>query len=206
MKYNWPKFKLCRREWINLFWPIKYDVRKRRWIPWQHWENAQRLTDFWKMLRNKQVLKRMYFMNEKQFKKLVTKISLNYSKNKWINHDKVLMQFLERRIDNVMVKVWIASTIMQARQMIVHWHFLLNWKKHNVPSYFVNINDEIKLIDKYKKSNLYLWIDIAKLNNKLNRLTVEWKEFSIKVKDMPNVEALECPVDILKVIEYYARA
>lgn len=64
-----------------------------------------RLSEYGKMLRNKQVLKRMYFMAEKQFRKLVSVTSLRYAKNKGANHDNALLQFLERRMDSVLVRL-----------------------------------------------------------------------------------------------------
>jgi small subunit ribosomal protein S4 len=81
-RYTGPKFKLCRREGINLFGTDKYNVKKRRGLPGQHGANKVRLSEYGKLLRNKQVLKRVFQMNEKQFSKLVTKISKTYAKNK----------------------------------------------------------------------------------------------------------------------------
>ena len=155
MKYTGPKFKLARREGINLFGTPKYDVKKRRGVPGQHGANMPRLSEYGKMLRNKQVLKRMYFMAEKQFRKLVSVTSLRYAKNKGTNHDKALVQFLERRMDSVLLRAGLAKTIMQARQMVAHGHFSLNGQKHNVPSYYVEPGDMIKVRDKVATSSLY---------------------------------------------------
>lgn len=202
-RYTWPKFKLCRREWINLFWPEKYNVKNRRWVPGQHGANQPRLSEYGKLLRNKQVLKRIYQMNEKQFNKLVTETSKRYAKNKWLDHDKVLYQFLERRLDNVILRAGFAKTIIQARQMVTHGHFLLNGRKHNVPSYFVEANDVIALRDKLQASDLYS--DISSTNSIW--LSVDRSGYNIKVLDMPSMtEENKVPSDILKVIEFYARA
>ena len=95
MRYTWPKYKIVRREGINIFGSDKYDVKKRRTLPGQHGGSMPRLSEYGKLLRNKQVLKRMYQMSEKQFAKLVTTISKKYAKNKWLDHDKVLIQFLQ---------------------------------------------------------------------------------------------------------------
>lgn len=202
-RYTGPKFKLCRREWINLFGSEKYNVKNRRWVPGQHGANQPRLSEYGKLLRNKQVLKRIYQMNEKQFNKLVNETSKKYAKNKSLDHDKVLYQFLERRLDNVILKAGFANTIMQARQMVVHGHFMLNDRKHNVPSYFVQLNDVISLRDRLQSSDLYS--DIG--NSNPIRLSVDRAGFSIKILDFPSMtEDNKLPADILKVIEYYARA
>jgi len=207
MRYTWPKFKLCRREGINLFWPSKYDVRKNRKVPWQHGDNMPRLSEFWKLLRNKQVLKRMYLLTEKQFNSLIIEKAWIYAKNKGLDHDKAAVMFLERRLDSIILRAWLAKTIMQARQIVSHGHLLLNWKKHNIPSYLVNIGDKIEIRERLKTSTLYSDVPVISWNFKLcSWLSFDKSSFAIEVLDLPKSEELEMPVDILKVIEFYARA
>jgi len=81
----------------------------------------------------------MYMLSERQFVRLVKEIAAKYSKNKNITHDTALFQFLERRMDSTILRSGLAKTIMQARQMVNHGHFLLNGKKHNIPSSFVTV-------------------------------------------------------------------
>jgi len=204
MRYTGPKFKLCRREGINLFGTPKYDVRKRRKLPGQHGDKMPRLSEYGKLLRNKQVLKRIYQMSEKQFKKFVTEIAAKYSKNKGIDHDKAVKITLERRLDAILLRSGIAKTIIQARQMITHGHFLLNWKKHNIPSYLVKPGDVIELREKLQNSPLY-----TEENNSVkipSYLKVNSKDKKIEVIDLPREEEIQLPADVLKVIEFYARA
>ncbi len=207
MKYNWPKFKLCRREGINLFGPAKYDVRKRRSVPGQHGASNVRYSEYGKLLRNKQVLKRMYLLTEKQFKKIVTVTASVFAKNTWLAHDKAVMQFLEKRLDVIVLRAWFANTIMQARQIVVHGHFQLNGVKHNVPSTYVKAWDKISLRAKLQSSPLYSmspiaawWVTIP------GWLKVNKKTFEIEVMDLPNPDEISAPVDLLKVVEFYARA
>jgi len=204
MRYTGPKFKLCRREGINLFGTPKYDVRKRRKLPGQHGDKMPRLSEYGKLLRNKQVLKRIYQMSEKQFKKFVTDIAAKYSKNKGMDHDKAVKVTLERRLDAILLRSGIAKTIMQARQMVTHGHFLLNGKKHNIPSYLVKPGDVIQLRDKLKESPLYADIDSSV--KVPSYLKVDLKDKKIEVVDLPRDEEIKLPVDVLKVIEFYARA
>jgi len=204
MRYTGPKFKLCRREWVNLFWVPKYDVKKRRSLPWQHGWSMSRLSEYGKLLRNKQTLKRIYQMSERQFKRFIVEIALKYSKNKWVNYDDAVKITLERRLDAILYKSWLASTIMQARQMIVHGHFELNGVKHNVPSYLVKQWDVLKVRDKLKNSPLY-----AEENNTVkvpSYLKTNTSDKKVEVIDLPRVEEIEVPADVLKVIEFYARA
>jgi len=207
MRYTGPKFKLCRREGINLFGTPKYDVRKRRKLPGQHGDKMPRLSEYGKLLRNKQVLKRIYQMSEKQFKRFVTDIAAKYSKNAGIDHDKAVKIILERRLDAILYRSGLAKTIMQARQMITHGHFLLNGKKHNIPSYLVKPGDKIQLKEKYRTSPLYADMPVMQSNFKLpSWLKVDKDNFTIEVVDMPKAEEIKVPVDVLKVVEFYARA
>jgi len=203
MRYTGPKFKLCRREGINLFWVPKYDVRKRRKLPGQHGDKIPRLSEYGKLLRNKQVLKRIYQMSEKQFKRFVTDIAAKYSNSANIDHDKAVKVILERRLDAVLLRAGFAKTIMQARQMITHWHFLLNGKKHNIPSYLVKPGDVIQLKEKLKNSPLY---QEENKNVKVpSYLKVNLADKKVEVVDIPREEEIKLPVDVLKVIEFYAR-
>jgi small subunit ribosomal protein S4 len=104
MRYTGPKFKQCRREGVNLFGSEKYNIKKRRKLPGQHGANQARLTEYGKLLRNKQLFKRLYQLSEKQFKKIVTETALKYSKNHNIGHDEAVFQFLERRLDVIVLR------------------------------------------------------------------------------------------------------
>lgn len=208
MRYTGPKFKLCRREEINLFGPAKYDVRKRRGVPGQHGAANVRYSEYGKLLRNKQVLKRMYQLSEKTFKKLIVDHAGKYAKNnEGIGHDKAALQFLERRLDTIVLRAGLANTIMQARQIVTHAHLTLNGVKHNIPSTFVNEGDVIEVRKKMQTSPLYQSCALVAGNHTLpSNLKVNKKTFTIEVVSLPNVEEISVPVDILKVIEFYARA
>ncbi len=164
-----------------------------------------RLSEYGKLLRNKQVLKRMYFMAEKPFAKLVKFTSSRYAKNKGLEHDKVLLQFLERRLDAVVYRAGLAKTIMQARQMVTHGHFTLNGVKHNVPSYFVTANDKIAVRTKVAGSSLYDQA-FANASTDIAWLRVNKADKTVEVLDLPDTTTLNTPADVLKVIEFYARA
>ena len=204
MRYTGPKFKLCRREGVNLFGTPKYDVRKRRSLPGQHGGSMTRLSEYGKLLRNKQVLKRIYQMTEKQFKRFVTDIAAKYSKNNNIDYDKAVTITLERRLDAILYRSGLAKTIIQARQMITHGHFLLNGKKHNIPSYLVKKGDILVLKEKLKTSPLYAEENKTVKVPSYIKTTVSDKK--LEVIDLPRVEEIDVPADVLKVVEFYARA
>ncbi len=206
MRYTWPKFKLCRREQVNLFWSEKYDVKKRRSLPWQHGSSMKRNSEYWKLLRNKQVLKRSYLLSEKQFSTLVQKHSAKYSKNNSISHDLALYIFLESRMDSIVYRSGLAKTIIQARQMVGHGHFLLNGKKHNIPSTFIKVWDKISLKEKLKDSSLYSGASVNKALKIPSWIKLDKNKYEIEVLSLPKLWELWVLADILKVIEFYARA
>ncbi len=206
MKYTGPKFKLCRREQVNLFWSAKYDVKKRRSLPGQHGDSMKRHSEYGKLLRNKQVLKRSYLLSEKQFSKLVQKQSSKYSRNNEISHDAALYIFLEARMDSIIYRSGMAQTIMQARQMANHGHFLLNWRKHNIPSTFLKVWDKITVKGKLTDSPLYAGASVNKSLKIPSWIKVDRNKYEIEILSLPKLWELWVLADILKVIEFYARA
>lgn len=206
MRYTGAKFRLCRREGVNLFGSQKYNIKKRRALPGQHGASMQRNSEYGKLLRNKQVVKRSYLLSEKQFATIVKKTAAKYAKNNNLSHDVALFQFLERRLDVIVLRSGLANTIMQARQMVTHGHFLLNGKKHNVPSTFVEAGDKISLKEKLKNSALYANASKASPAKVPSWIKVDKNAYAIEVLGMPQSGEIEPLGDLLKVIEFYARA
>ena len=206
MRYTWAKFRLCRREQLNLFGPQKYNLKKRKDLPWQHGASMQRNSEYGKLLRNKQVVKRSYLLSEKQFSTIVKKTAAKYAKNNKMSHDFALFQFLERRLDVIVLRSGLANTIMQARQMVTHGHFQLNGKKHNIPSTFVEVGDKISVKEKLKNSPLYANASKAAPAKVPSWLKVDKNAYAIEVLAMPQKGEIEPLGDLLKVIEFYARA
>lgn len=206
MRYTGAKFRLCRREGINLFGPQKYNVKNRRALPGQHGASMQRNSEYGKLLRNKQVVKRSYLLSEKQFATIVKKTAAKFAKNNGISHDFALFQFLERRLDAIILRSGLASTIMQARQMVTHGHFQLNGKKHNIPSTFVEVGDKITVKEKLKNSPLYANASKASPAKVPSWIKVDKGSYAVEVLAMPQKGEIEPLGDLLKVIEFYARA
>lgn len=153
------------------------------------------------------MLKRVYQLSEKQFKRLVTSLAATYAKNNNVGHDKAVFQFLERRLDTIILRAGLAQTIMQARQMVTHGHLLLNEKKHNIPSYFVQAGDVITLRAHLKDSPLYAGSPLMVGQHTLpSWIKANKQSLTLEILDLPNNEEVHLPVDILKVIEFYARA
>ncbi|MCF7834734.1 30S ribosomal protein S4 [Candidatus Gracilibacteria bacterium] len=206
MRYTGPKFKLCRREQVNIYGTPKYNIKKRRTLPGQHGNSMKRYSEYGKLLRNKQLLKRLYGLSERQFVNIVTDKAAKFAKNNSIRHDAALFQFLESRMDSIVYRSGIARTMTQARQMVGHGHFLLNNTKHNIPSTFLKQGDVLTLKTSLKNSSLYN--ETSKdMNIKVpSRIKVDKNKYQIEVLGAPKLGEIAVLADLIKVIEFYARA
>lgn len=141
MRYTGPKWRINRRENAQVL--GSNDKWKRRpGNPGQHSYSRSRPSDYAVQFREKQKVKRMYGMTEKQFKRFY-KMALSSEGNSGTR----LLQLLEMRLDNVIYALGFALTRSQARQFVTHGHVKLNGKKHNIPSTIVTPGDEIELKD-----------------------------------------------------------
>ena len=149
-KYTGPALKLSRREGVDLF--LKSGVRaietkcKLDTAPGQHGTNKPRLSDYGMQLREKQKVRRIYGVLERQFRnyyKKAAKMSGNTGEN--------LLQLLESRLDNVVYRMGFGSTRMEARQLVSHKAITVNDHVVNIPSYQVQPSDVIAVREKAKK-------------------------------------------------------
>ena len=169
------KGKLVRKFGENIFGNPKFDnlLNKKPYTPGQHGPTRRRrLSNYGLQLKEKQKIKAMYGVLERQFRNYfhnAEKMSGETGTN--------LLQLLECRLDNVVYRLGFASTRSQARQMVGHSHFLLNNKKCNFPSASLKPNDIIQVRDKSKKLDIILdsmkrikgdidlpWLDLDKAN------------------------------------------
>lgn len=155
------KTKLCRRERFDLF-PRLGDQSQtskrmiRRTAPGEH-PMFPRQTPYAIQFREKQKLKRMYGLLEKQFRKFFALASKRKGET-----GLALLQFLEMRLDNVLFRAGMAMTRTQARQLVTHGHVTVNGVKMNVPSYIVRVGDKVVL--KNKISDQAWYENIKKIN------------------------------------------
>lgn len=148
MRYTGPKWRINRRENAQVL--GSNDKWKRRAsLPGQFAMLKKRPSEYAYQFREKQKVKRMYGMNEKQFRRFY-KLALKAEGNTSTR----LLQLLELRADNVLYRLGFASTRSQARQFITHGHITLNGKKHTIPSTILKSGDEIQIKDKLMNSNI----------------------------------------------------
>ena len=153
-KSSVPKGKLVRKFGENIFGNPKYDnlLNKKPYTPGQHGPNRRRrLSNYGVQLREKQKIKAMYGVLERQFRNY-------FHKAEKMNGETGtnLLQLLECRMDNIVYRLGLASTRAQSRQMVSHAHFLLNNRKCNYPSAALKPGDTIKVRDKSKKVDLIM--------------------------------------------------
>lgn len=152
-RYNGPVCRLCRREDTKLF--LKGDrchtdkcgYERRAYAPGQHGQNRRRkASDYGAQLREKQKVKRIYGIAERQFRGYYQRAS----RMKGVTGEN-LLSLLERRLDNVIYRLGFAADHAEARQFVRHGHILINGKRVDIPSYLVRVNDRIEVGEKSRK-------------------------------------------------------
>ncbi|HCS93600.1 MAG: 30S ribosomal protein S4 [Bavariicoccus seileri] len=197
-RYTGPSWKRSRRLGISLSGTGK-ELNRRPYAPGQHGPNSRRkLSEYGQQLQEKQKLRFMYGLNERQFSNLFKKAG----KIKEGKHGVNFLVLLERRLDNVVYRLGLANTRRQARQLVNHGHITVDGQRVDIPSYEVEVGQVISVREKSKdlviiKSSLeglfgrpeYLTFDEDKLEGSLNRL--------------PLREELTQDVDESFIVEYY---
>jgi small subunit ribosomal protein S4 len=208
-RYLEARCKLCRREGMKLFLKgarcatEKCSFSKRPTPPGMHTRGSSRKTSYYAMqLREKQKVKRIYGMFERQFKRFF-KIS---TKSKGVT-GRTLLQLLERRLDNVIYRTLFASSRQQARQFVLYGFVFLSGKRVDIPSFVVSEGQtiEIKAKDNVKK----MIKENIEINSK-ERSVVSWLEvdndnLKINVLRLPEKEDLTLPINEQLIVELYSK-
>ena len=146
--------KLVRKFGVNVFGNPKYDrlLNRKSYAPGQHGQTRRRrLSNYGVQLQEKQKIKSMYGLLEKQFRNYFTK-----AENMSVETGTNLLQMLESRLDNIVYRISFAPTRPAARQLVNHGHFLVNDKRVDIPSYILKSGDKIQVREKSKKMDLIL--------------------------------------------------
>lgn len=195
-RYTGPKHKLARQEGINILEKTSNSLERRLTaIPGVHGKKGRRkVSEYGLQLREKQKLKKIYGLLEKQFRKYVE----NAQRNKG-NTEEALIQLLETRLDNVVYRLGFAKSRNQARQMVSHKHVFVNGKKVNIPSYSVRAGENITFDPKMLKAD-------TENNEEIQTLPfVTRTTTSGKLERLPESAEVPNPVDYQLVIEFYSR-
>lgn len=202
-RYTGPKARLCRREGIDLFGRPKYAkiLEKRPAPPGEPRNTFGKKSGYAIQLREKQRLRIMFGLTEKQFKRYFDKAL----RMKGVTSDNLMHQ-LEMRLDNVLYRGGLALTRMQGRQMASHGHFLVNGRRVDIPSYKLRVGDKLEVRPKLKNSKLYPGVAEENKSYKAPAwLKASVKGMSIEINGEPGADDFEKLIDTQKIIEYYSR-
>ena len=188
--------RLCRREGQKLFlkglrcFTEKCEIEKRNFVPGQHGQSRRaKLAGYGLQLREKQKVKRTYGLLERQFRSYFEK-SLRAKGPTGEN----LIIMLERRLDNAVWRMGLASSRAQARQLILHGHVRINGHKVNIPSYLVRVGEEISLRDDMHQNAMVLEArNVAQSRNAVPWIELDRENFKGRVTSLPRREDIQTP-------------
>jgi small subunit ribosomal protein S4 len=196
-----PVCRICRRAGMKLYlkgqkcYTEKCPFEKRPFPPGQHGRKKRiiRLSDYGIRLLEKQKLKKFYFMREEQFRRF-----FDMALRATGNTGNRFIELLERRLDNVVFKAGFALSRRHARQLISHGHVKVNGRKVDIPSYLVDLGDEIELV----KKELIPQTPILKPPSWIES---DLKEGKAKIVRLPERKDLDLKIDETLIIEFYSR-
>jgi len=207
-RYIGPVCRLCRREDMKLFlkgdrcYTDKCGYERRAYAPGQHGQNRRRkASDYGEQLREKQKVKRIYGIAERQFRGYYHRAS----RMKGVTGENLLI-LLERRLDNIAYRLGFAGDHAEARQLVRHGHFKVNGSRVNIPSYLVRMGDVIEVKEKSQKVTR-----IVDTLGAIDRRGVpQWLEldkdhFRGRVKAFPSREDFTLPIREQLIVELYSK-
>jgi small subunit ribosomal protein S4 len=206
-RYTESVCRLCRRENLKLFlkgercYTDKCAIERRNYPPGQHGQKRPKFSEYSIQLREKQKLKRMYGLLEKQFRRTFARAS----REKGITGEALLV-LLERRLDNVVYRLGFASSRAEARLLVRHGHILVNGKRVNIPSYFVRVGDEVSV----KEQSRQMARVLTAMEGAQRRGVPEWAELdrdacSGRIRLMPARNDVTMPINEKLVVELYSK-
>ena len=205
--YSGPVCRLCRRDGVKLFlkgercYTSKCAIERRKYPPGQHGQRQRKLADYGIQLREKQKLKRIYRVLERQFRSYFKEAV----RRKGVTGE-ILLQLLELRLDNAVYRMGMGLSRRQARQLVNHEHFLVNGRKVNVPSYQLRPGDTIAVTESSKKAGAI----VEALAATGGRRTPEWLSMDVnamsgQVLAVPTREQIDTQVNEALIVEFYSR-
>jgi small subunit ribosomal protein S4 len=199
--------RLCRRENIKMFlkgdrcYSDKCAFDRRSYGPGQHGQRRSKFSGYGVQLREKQKVKRLYGLSEKQFRLVFEKAD----RQKGITGTNLLM-LLERRLDNVVYRLGFVNSRTQGRHFVRHKHFIVNGKRVDIPSYLINNGDVIEIREKSRKIQCV----VDALGAVVRRGIPQWLElekdnFKGMIKSFPAREDITMPIQEQLIVELYSK-
>ena len=199
-RYTGPKCKACRRARTQLCQSKRCAVERRPYPPGEHGRGRVRESDYQIQLREKQKLRTMYGVLEKQFRRYYEEAA----RRPGITGEN-LLRMLEQRLDNVVWRSGLTATRPQARQLVNHGHFRVNGKKVDIPSYQVSPGDVVTIKDRSRDM-----IVIQHSVDTQGRLVPDWlvvnaDERQITVNDRPRRDQIDTDINEQLIVELYSK-
>lgn len=199
-----PIVKQSRREGYALHPKAHKIMVKRTTIPGEHAHGRQsKPSGYALQLREKQKVRRLYGLLEKQFRNLMTEADRSAGQS-----GQVLLQLLERRLDNAVYRAGFATSRRASRQLVSHGHFMLNGRRVDIPSIRLKPGDEIVVREKSTKNEYFKQIaDIKAAANQpsLSWLTSDAKKLKISITGTPTRDEAEPDINEQLIVEFYSR-
>jgi small subunit ribosomal protein S4 len=206
-RYRGSVCRMCRREGLKLFfkgdrcYTEKCAFERRGYAPGEHGHSRKKFSDYGTQLREKQKLKRMFGLLEKQFRGYFVKAD----QKRGITGTHLLV-FLESRLDNMVYRIGFAASRTEARQFVRHGHFKVNGRKVNIPSFLIKKGDVIELREKSKKVLPIL----ESMETVARRGVPPWLELDKEnfrgiVKALPTRDDITMPIQEQLVVELYSK-
>ena len=206
-RYTGPVCRLCRREGRKLY--LKGDrcvsgkcaLDRRNTAPGQHGAATKKLKEYGKQTREKQTARRYYGVLERQFKNYYDEAARQQGMT-----GENLLKLLERRFDNVVYRMGLASSRKEARQLVLHGHFTLNGKKANIPSILVRSGDVVAVTENFKKSaKCKELVEALETKNAPKWLQVDKTALNAKVIALPEREDVDFDFEEQLIVELYSK-
>jgi small subunit ribosomal protein S4 len=199
--------RLCRRENLKLFlkgercYTDKCAIERRNYPPGQHGQGRPKFSEYSIQLREKQKVKRIYGLLEKQFRRTFAEAN----RTRGITGE-TLLTLLERRLDNVAYRLGFASSRAEARTLVRHGHLLVNGRKTNIPSYTVRAGDVISV----KEQSRQLGRVVSAMEGVQRRGVPDWAELdreaiSGRIKTLPSRGDITMPINEKLIVELYSK-
>lgn len=206
-RYTGPVCRLCRREGMKLFlkgdrcYTGKCAIDRRAYAPGQHGQSrGKKPTEYGIQLREKQKVRRIYGVAEKQFRSYFVEAA----RQKGMTGEN-LLRLLERRLDNVVFQLGFATSRPEARQLVRHGHFTVNGRRVDIPSFLVRKNDVVAYKEASKTSPR-----IKEIISNLDRTPPKWLSLDANAASgtviaLPTREDIQLPIQEHLIVEKYSR-
>jgi len=206
-RHSGPVCRLCRREGLKLFlkgdrcFKEKCAFERRGYPPGQHGRRRIKVKNYGIQLREKQKVKRMYGVLERQFRNYFGKAAAG----KGITGER-LLEMLERRLDNVVYRLGFVASRAAARQLVAHGHILVNGRKVTVPSFLVDAGAVVSLREKSRKNEqIKISLDTAAGRGVPSWLELDAESFKGTVKQLPARDEITMPIQEQLIVELYSK-